>query len=244
MKKTVRIAIAASVIVAVIAVSVSVSSQAIIPGPIPPLVTVTGVTATPNHASQNIAVSWSQPTSVHGYWEGVTGYNVWYWKDGSPASKSTATVSGASTTSWTHSNPTVGQKYWYQVVATVGKDVPQLLSTAVSGTILELPKVTSGSFDESTNTITLTASQSLNSAKASNICIYNTLQFGSTYEPFDRCGASASVSGTTVTVTISGEYSVNATMTSESINIGANAIQNTNNLWNAVSQEIVLTGGQ
>ena len=242
MKKAIKIAVIASALVVVIAVSASVGSQAIIPGPMPPLVTVTGVTATPNHAAQNIAVSWSQPSSVHGYWQGVTGYAVWYWKDGSPASKSTATVSGASTTSWTHSNPTVGQKYWYQVAATVGEGTPQLLSTAASATILELPKVTSGSFDESTNTITLTASQSLNSAKAANICIHNTLQFGSTYEPFNRCGSSASVSGTTVTVTISGEYSVNATMTSESIGIGASAIQNTDNLWNSASQEIILSG--
>ena len=243
MKKIAKIAVI-SAIVAVIAVSTAVGSQAIIPGPLPPLVSVTGVAATPNHADQNIAVSWDQPSSVHGYWEGVTGYDVWYWKDGSPASKTKVNVSGASSTSWTHSSPTVGQKYWYQVAATVGKNVPQLLSSADSATVLELPTVTSGSFDESTNTITLTASQSLNSAKASNICIHNTLQFGSTYEPYNRCGSSASVSGTTVTVTISGEYSVNATMTSESIGIGANAIQNTNNLWNAASQEIVLTGGQ
>ena len=247
MKKAIKIAVIASALVAVIAVSASVGSQAIIPGPIPPMITVSGFTVTPNHASQTITASWNQASPGHGYWQGVTGYVVTHWKDGSILDKTTATVSGASTTSWTHSNPTAGQKYWYQVGATVGEGTPQPLTSAASATLQVLPKVTSGSFDESTNTITLTASQSLNSAKAANICIHNTLQFtdsaGITYEPFNRCGSSASVSGTTVTVTISGEYSVNATMTSESIGIGASAIQNTNNLWNLASQEIWLTGG-
>ena len=243
MKKLVKIAVIASALVAVIAVSVSVSSQALTPpGGITPI-TVSGFAVTPNHASQTITASWNQASPGDSFWQGVAGYTLWYWKDGNPSGNTEVTISGASTTSWTHSNPNVGQKYWYQVRAIAGNGWVQPTTTATSGTVYELPKVSSGSFSESTNTITLTASQSLKAAKASNICIHNTIQINNTYSAFDRCGSSASVSGTTVTVTISGEYSVNATMTSESIGIGANAIQNTNSLWNAASQEIILSGG-
>ncbi len=246
MNRGVKIAATGSAIVVVIAVSVAVSTQAIL-SPIPPLITVSGLAATPNHADQTITASWNQASPGHGYWQGVSGYVVWYWDADSLASKSTATVSGASTTSWTHSNPTAGEQYWYQVGATVNEGTPQLLSSSVTATLKVLPSVSSGTFDESTNTVTLTASQSLNSTNAANVCISNTLGFnGSTgvyYETFDRCGSSASVSGTTATVTISGEYSVNATMTSEAILIGAKSIQNTDGLWNKVSQEIVLVGG-
>ena len=246
MNRGVKIAATGSTIVVVIAVSVAVSTQAIL-SPIPPLITVSGLAATPNHADQTITASWNQASPGHGYWQGVSGYVVWYWDADSLASKSTATISGASTTTWTHSNPTVGEKYWYQVGATVNEGTPQPLSSSVTATVKELPSVLSGTFDESTNTVTLTASQSLNSTNAANVCISNTLGFnGSTgvyYETFDRCGSSASVSGTTATVTISGEYSVNATMTSEAILIGAKSIQNTDGLWNKVSQEIVLVGG-
>ena len=246
MNRGVKIAATGSAIVVVIAVSVAVSTQAFL-SPMPPLITVSGLAATPNHTAQTITASWNQASPGHGYWQGVSGYVVWYWDADSLASKSTATVSGASTTSWTHSNPTAGEKYWYQVGATVNEGTPQPLSSSVTATVKELPSVSSGTFDESTNTVTLTASQSLNSTNAANVCISNTLGFnGSTgvyYETFDRCGSSASVSGTTATVTISGEYSVNATMTSEAILIGAKSIQNTDGLWNKVSQEIVLVGG-
>ena len=247
MNRGVKIAATGSAIVVVIAVSVAVSTQAIIPGPPPPFIFVSGFAVTPNHADQTITASWNQAPAGHGYWQGVSGYVVWYWDADSLASKSTATISGASTTSWTHSNPTVGEKYWYQVGATVNEGTPQPLTSSATATVKELPSISSGTFDESTNTVTLTASQSIKAAKAANVCINNTLGFngtnGMTYETFDRCGSSASVSGTTVTVTISGEYSVNATMTSEAILIGANSIQNTDDLWNAVSQEIVLVGG-
>ena len=247
MNRGVKVAATGSAIVVVIAVSVAVSTQAIIPGPPPPFIFVSGFAVTPNHADQTITASWNQAPAGHGYWQGVSGYVVWYWDADSLASKSTATISGASTTSWTHSNPTVGEKYWYQVGATVNEGTPQPLTSSATATLKPLPSVSSGTFDESTNTVTLTATQSLNSANATNVCISNTLGFnGSTgvyYETFDRCGSSASVSGTTATVTISGEYSVNATMTSEAILIGAKSIQNTDNLWNKASQEIVLVGG-
>ena len=240
MKKGVRIAVIASAVVAVIAVASGVSSAGQIN--LMPMPATPSPSASPDHVNQEIDVSWGQNTCItyNGNTHCPSGYELKYWQDGS-SSKTTVSISGASTTSWTHTNPTAGTKYWYTVaVKMVGVGPP---STAVSATVHTLPTVSSGSFSESTNTISLTASQSLKAAKASNICIYNTIKIGDSYHSFDRCGTSASVSGTTVTVTISGEYSVNATMTSESIGIGANAIQNTNNLWNAASQEIWLTGG-
>ena len=251
MNRGVKIAATGSVIVAVIAVSVAVSSQALAPPNPGAPVTVSGFTVAPNHVNQTITASWNQ-ASNHPVLGSVLGYTVWYWPDGNKNSATVVTVSGASATTYTHSNPTVGQKYWYQVAANVGNagtGIPHTPTDAASATVKELPSVSSGTFDESTNTVKLTASQSIKAATAANVCINNTLGFNGTdgsitYETFDRCGSSASVSGTTVTVTISGEYSVNATMTSETIYINANAIQNTDDLWNAVAQDIVLTGGQ
>ena len=239
MKKGVRIAVIASAVVAVIAVASGVSSAGQINlFPSPP---TTSANATPDHVNQEIDVVWGQAFCItyEGNESCPSGYELKYWADGS-SSKTTVSISSASTTSWTHTNPTVGTKYWYSVAVKMVGVGPH--STAVSATVLELPTVTSGSFSESTNTISLTASQSLNAAKASNICIHNTIKIGNSSQQFDRCGTSASVSGTSVTVTVSGEYSVNATVTSETIGIGTNAIRNTNNLWNAVWQQIWIAG--
>ena len=86
--------------------------------------------------------------------------------------------------------------------------------------------------------------------KAVNVCVYQTMQINSTnvitYEPYDRCGTSGSVSGNTVTVVVSGDYtsSDNVSVSSQSIGIGKNTIQGDKyKLWNGKQQEIWLIGG-
>ena len=208
--------------------------------------------ATPDHVAQSVKLSWD---AVSSSLVDILGYHVEYWtsttsspnvpllsigsKPGLPPGASSTTVR-TTTNSWTHSDPAVDTTYNYRVTVDVETAHTAPLASSVSATVMSLPTVSNATFDESTNTVTLTASQNLKAAKASNVCVHNTIQLSDgTYEPLDRCGSSATVSGATVTVTISGEY-VNATMTSESVVIGTNAIQNTQDLWNGVAQEITL----
>ncbi len=234
MKRGIKIAATASIAIAVIVIASTVGSAALIP---PPMATpdweIENLKATPNHVDKNIKVEWDAVSSTS--LVTVDGYRVQYWQG-----SASPTIAYATTNSWTHSNPTVDVTYKYRVSTDISSGVDGPFSDPVSATVRTLPAVSSGTFDESTNTVTLTATQGLQSANATNVCVHNTIQVAeNTYEWLDRCGSSATVSGSTATVTIVGEYG-NFTMTSESIIVGPNAIQNTNGLWNGVGQEISL----
>ena len=234
MNRTVKITASASAVVAVIVVASALGSAAIIPNPVPaPDLSIKNLKATPNHVDKNIKVEWDAVSSTS--LVTVSGYRVQYWQG-----SASPTIAYTTTNSWTHSNPTVDVTYKYRVSTDVSSGFDGPFSDAVSATVRTLPSVSSGTFDESTNTVTLTATQSLQGANATNVCVHNTIQVAeNTYEWLDRCGSSATVSGSTATISIVGEYG-NFTMTSESIIVGINAIQNTNGLWNAIAKEISL----
>ncbi len=229
MKRAIKVIVACVAIVAVVSIASSVAGQAAVPiiGIQTPDVSIKNLAATANHQAQTISLSWDAIT-------GEATYNVKY----TPAGGSSTTVSAA-TNSWTHSNAVAGKQYTYQVQADPEDYTDGPWSSGVTAKLKPIPAISSGTFVESTNTITLTVSENVKSATASNVCIYNTVQLSDgSYQPFDRCGSSATISGSTVTVVVSGEYG-NVTMTSEAIGVGSKAVYNKDDLYNAQA-EIVL----
>ena len=237
MRTNAILAIAIIACVAVIGASAIAESSALLCIACNFVLTVWDLSTTVDNGAQTITLSWDSDSRVHDtvIWGG---FDIEYWVDGS-STKSTAHTTSES---WSHPSPAVETPYKYKVrVDLIGNT--GVWSSEVSAKILVTPNVTSASFAESTNTITLNTNVAISQVKASYICVHNTLKFttdaGVVYEPFSRCGSSASTSGSTVTVVVGGEYSVNATASSESIGIAKESIKGPS-LWNSKQQEIIL----
>ena len=238
MKRLVKFSLIPIVIVVIIGATMTVESSAWICPLCVHDSNIYDLAAKPDHNNQEIKITW---TKGNPNLEDVTdGYHLRYWVG--TGSKTYVSVSGYDTNYWTHTNPTVETTYKYEVAHNLKQNHKDGdYATPVSAKIKTLPSVTSASFSESTNTITLNTNQNIGSLVAANVCVFQTIMKstvdGDVYEQLDRCGNSASVSGKVVTIGVSGEIPDHYTMSSESIGIAKGALKNADGLGN-LQQEI------
>lgn len=237
MRRTVKLAIVSIAIVAIAGISVAAESAGFICVLCSLNWTVWDVSATADHSAKTIKLTWDSDDNIHDT-SVFGGFDIEYWADGN-STKSTAHTTSES---WTHSNPTVETLYKYKVrVDTQGNT--GTWSSEVSAKVLKPPTVTSASFAESTNTITLNADKTITQVDHSKICVSNTIQYatevGFTYESVTRCGSSSSISDKTVSVVVTGEYSEYGIVTQTSVVIAKESIKAS--IWNDAQQEFVLS---